>query len=383
MNTPDVIIVGLGAMGTAAAWQLGRRGVRVLGLEQFALGHELGSSHGQTRIIRQAYYEHPDYVPLVQRAFAEWYELECASGEHLLTTCPCLSIGPPDSDVVQGVRRSSQEHCLPIEDLTASEVQARYPAFDLSTAGDVVGVLEHTAGFLYVDRCVRAMANEAVKLGAELRTNEPVISWERRGTSLVVRTAAGEYHAPRLVLTAGPWAGRLLGAHGAALRVMRQVVLWHDSPHPELFRRDRFPIFLAQCGEAYYYGLPAIDRHGVKVARHYGAPELSGPEGIQREVTEADHAGVRDFLQRYLPAAGAATRSSTCLYTLTPDRHFLIDRHPEQEGVVFAAGFSGHGFKFAPAIGEILADLVATGCTSHSIGLFRPGRFGSTGHPGG
>lgn len=370
METADVIVVGLGGMGTAAAWQLARRGLSVLGLEQFALGHDRGSSHGHTRIIRQAYYEHPDYVPLVRRAYEGWFELEQARGEHLLTTCPCLTLGPPDSDLVQGVRRSAREHGLPIEDLDAREVQRRYPAFELSGAGECVGVVEHTAGFLYVDRCVRAMADEARQLGARLRENEPVVGWERRGDGVVVRTAAGEYAAARLVLTAGPWAGRLLGEYGQSLRVMRQVVLWHETPRPELFRRDRFPIFIAEAEGGYFYGLPALDPRGVKVARHYGASELAGPEGVLREVTGEDRSPVRDFLRRYLPAAGESRHGSVCLYTLTPDRHFLIDRHPGVGGVALAAGFSGHGFKFAPVVGEALADLAVEGKTSRPIALF-------------
>src|SRR5262245_21984017 len=196
-SNPDVIVVGLGGMGCAAGWRLARRGLGVLGLEQFGIGHDQGSSHGHTRIIRQAYYEHPDYVPLVRRAYEGWYDLEQARGEHLLTTCPCLTLGPPDSELVQGVRRSAGEHRLPIEDLSAGEVQSRYPAFTLADKGEIVGVLEHTAGFLYVDRCVRAMADEARHLGARLRENEPVVGWRRRGDGIIVGTPAGEYAASR------------------------------------------------------------------------------------------------------------------------------------------------------------------------------------------
>jgi sarcosine oxidase len=375
METADVIVVGLGGMGTAAAWQLARRGLTVLGLEQFALGHDRGSSHGHTRIIRQAYYEHPDYVPLVRRAYEGWFELEQARGEHLLTTCPCLTLGPPDSELVQGVRRSAHEYGLPIEDLDAGEVQRRFPAFDLSGAGDVCGVVEHTAGFLYVDRCVQAMADEARQLGARLRENETVVGWERRGDGVVVRTPSGEYGAARLVLTAGPWAGRLLGEYVRSLRVMRQVVLWHGSARPELFRRDRFPIFIAEATGSYFYGLPALDPRGVKVARHYGAAELPGPEGVSREVTEEDRAPVGAFLRRYLPAAAESRHGSVCLYTLTPDRHFVIDRYPGVEGVALAAGFSGHGFKFAPVVGEVLADLAVEGKTARPIELFQLARL--------
>src|SRR5437660_996793 len=197
-DSPDVIVIGLGGMGTAVAWQLARRGAKVLGLEQFALGHDRGSSHGHTRIIRQAYYEHPAYVPLVRRAFEGWYDLEQRQGVHLLTACPCLTVGPPEGELVAGVRRSAEEHALPVEHLSAAEVMRRFPAFHLEAAAGSVGVLEHTAGFLYVERCVLAQAEEARRLGATLRTGEAVLGWERADGGVVVQTTAGRYTASKL-----------------------------------------------------------------------------------------------------------------------------------------------------------------------------------------
>lgn len=372
MHHTHVLVLGLGAMGTATAWRLAQRGVSVLGLEQFALGHDQGSSHGHTRIIREAYYEHPAYVPLVRRAYQGWFELEQARGEHLLTTCPCLTLGPENSELVQGVRRSAQEHSLRIDLLSLREVQHLFPAFHLYQSPEMVGVLEHGAGFLFVERCVQQMAAEARRLGATLREHEPVLEWRREGSSLVVRTTLDEYRADRLVLTAGPWAGKLLGETGQSLRLMRQIALWHESSRPDLFRRDRFPIFITQTPSGYFYGIPAIDWRGVKVARHYGANEQLEVEQIDRVIHEEDHLVVRQFLQNYLPAAdGRCSQASVCIYTLTPDRHFLLDRYPSDEAVVFAAGFSGHGFKFAPVMGEILADLALNGQTDWPIDLFR------------
>jgi sarcosine oxidase len=369
-NPYDAIIIGLGGMGSAAAWQLARRGVRVLALEQYALGHDRGSSHGHTRIIRQAYYEHPGYVPLVRRAYQGWYELEQRHGVHLLTSCPCLTIGPAEGELVAGVRRSASEHGLPIDDLSPQELARRYPAFRFGS--EVVGVLEHTAGFLYVDRCVQAQLDEARRLGAELRAPEAVVDWHATPSGVTVRTAAGEYQAARLVVTAGPWAGQLLGQYGASLRVMRQVVLWLGVSDEALFRRDRFPIFIAESAGGYFYGLPALDSRGLKIARHYGAEELAGPELVDRAVTPADEVAVRSFVRAHLPAAdGASRQASVCLYTLTPDRHFLIDVHPETPAVVLAAGFSGHGFKFAPVVGEVIADLAMNGRTEWPIERFR------------
>jgi sarcosine oxidase len=376
-DSADVIVIGLGGMGTAATWQLAKRGSKVLGLEQFGIGHDQGSSHGHTRIIRQAYYEHPAYVPLVRRAFEGWYELEQRRGVHLLTACPCLTLGPAEGELVSGVRRSAVEHDLSVEDLSAVEVTRRFPAFQVASERQMVGVVEHTSGFLYVDRCVQAMADEARQLGATLLDGVAVLDWQAGPSGVVVRTAAATYSAAKLVITAGPWAGRLLRAYGASLRVMRQVAFWMNVKDPSLFRRDRFPVFIADTPGGTFYGLPALDGRGVKVARHYGADELASPEQIERTITEADEAPVRDFVRAYLPGAdGPRGGASVCIYTLSPDRHFVIDRLPDAGNVAVAAGFSGHGFKFAPVVGEVLADLVEQGRTAWPTELFRLGRLG-------
>jgi sarcosine oxidase len=370
-NTYDAIVLGIGGMGSAAAFELARRGRRVLGLEQFALGHDRGSSHGHTRIIRKAYYEHPDYVPLVLRAWERWRDLERRCGRTLLTEHPCLSIGRPDGELIAGVRQSAEQHRLPVEALDAAELRRRYPAFRFSD--DYVGLVEHSAGFLYVDDCVRAHAEEARKLGAMIRDGEPVVSWKADSGGVIVETTMERYTADRLVVTAGPWAGRMLGEIGANLAVMRQVVFWLGGSDEASFQRDVFPIFIADTPEGAFYGLPALNADGLKVARHYGAPELREPSEILRTISESDEAPVRRFVRDHLPAADRPVRrASTCIYTLTADRHFLIDVHPEHPQVVFAAGFSGHGFKFSPVVGEILADLAESGRTDHPIEMFKP-----------
>src|SRR4051812_13701799 len=297
----DAIVIGLGGMGSATAFELARRGRRVLGLEQFALGHDQGSSHGHTRIIRKAYYEHPDYVPLVCRAYEGWYELERRQGVHLLTECGCLSVGRADSPILRGVLRSAEQHSLPVERLSAGDLSARFPAFRFG--GDYAGVLEHSAGFLLVDDCVRAHCREAARLGATLRAHEPVVSWEAGTGGVAVRTRAGRYTADRLVLTAGPWAGHLLAAWGARLSVMRQVVCWFAPRDARRLGRARFPLFLADAPTGTFYGLPALDANGLKVARHYGAPEPRDPSQVERDVSPADEAPVGGFLREHLPDA--------------------------------------------------------------------------------
>lgn len=371
----DAIVLGVGGMGSATLFELARRGFRVLGLEQFALGHDLGSSHGQTRIIRKAYYEHPDYVPLVCQAFESWYDLEQRSGKRLLTESPCLSIGLPDSEIVEGTRAAAKQHGLSIETLAAPDLGQRFPAFRFGD--EYVGVLEHTAGILAVEECVLTHIEEAKKLGADVHAEEPVVSWEATDSAVSVRTAKGHYHAAKLVITSGPWAAQVLGRLGANLTVMRQTPLWFGTSQPELFRRDRFPVYIAETPLGLHYGFPLLDSaDGVKVAQHYGAPELHSPAEIDRTIRAEDEAKTRQFLQRHLPAIdGPRLHESVCTYTLTPDRHFLIGVHPEHANVAIAAGFSGHGFKFATVIGEILADLAINGRTGLPISLFRLDRF--------
>jgi sarcosine oxidase len=373
-HTYDVIVLGVGGMGSAACFELARRGRRVLGLEQFRFAHDRGSSHGQTRIIRTAYYEHPNYVPLVRRAFERWYDLEQRTGRHLLTECACLNNGPAGGELVEGVRASVGGHGLAAEELTAAEIARRFP---FRFPDGYVGVLEANAGFLYVEECVRAHVDAAVSLGAEVHAEEPVRAWKAVGDGVEVATDRGTYHAARLVVTAGSWATRLLAGLGVPLAVMRQVLLWFDvGDNAPRFRRDTFPVFIADVPGGPFYGLPAIDRFGLKIARHYGAPELPNPDGVSWDVTDTDVPPVRAFLDTYLPGLlGPVTKGQVCMYTLTPDRHFVIDTHPDHPQVSVACGFSGHGFKFAAAVGEVLADLADRGRTGHAIEMFRATRF--------
>lgn len=370
--TYDAIVLGLGGMGSAAAAELSRRGVRVLGLEQFGFAHGRGSSHGRTRIIRTAYYEHPAYVPLVRRAFTRWAELERRTGKRLLTPCPCLCVGEPGGELVVGVQRAATEHRLPVETLSANEIERRFPAFRVPEPW--VGVLEQSAGFLAVEAGVQAHIADAIAAGADLRANEPAVEWRAVGDGVEVRTATGTYSAARLVVTAGAWATELLADIGVSLSVMRQVQWWFGGG--EGFGACRFPVFLLDTPGGAYYGLPAVGELGLKCARHYGAAELPSPDAVNWAVEPGEEADVRAFLARHIPPADRPpVHAEVCMYTLTPDRHFVIDRHPRFPQVAVACGFSGHGFKFAPTVGEILADLTLTGLTDHPTELFRAGRF--------
>jgi sarcosine oxidase len=370
----EVIVLGLGGMGTAAAFELARRGRRVLGLEQFQPGHDRGSSHGQTRVIRKAYYEHPDYVPLLHRTYARWYDLEQRCGRHLLTECGCLSIGPPEGELVAGVRRAAAEHHLPVAYLTAADLRRRFPA--LRFGDDQVAVLEPQAGFLYVEDCVRAYAQEARLLGADLHEDEPALSWKATAGGVVVQTRQQTYTADRLVITAGAWAGAVLADLGLSLTVLRKVLFWFGTADDRLLRRDLFPIYMAETPTGFYYGFPVLDPAGHKVARHDGGNPVADPAAVDRTVSTAEEADCQAFLQAHLPVVdGPRRQAKVCLYTMTPDQHFLLDYHPAHPQVAIAAGFSGHGFKFAAVVGEILADFVEQGRTDLPISRFRLERF--------
>jgi sarcosine oxidase len=376
-KTYDVIVLGLGGMGTAAAFELARRGRRVLGLEQFQIGHDRGSSHGSTRVIRKAYYEHPEYVPLLRRAYERWFDLEQRRGQHLFTICGCLSLSRPEDELASGVLGAAREHHLPVERLDAPELRRRFPAFHCGE--DFVGVLEAEAGFLYVEDCVRAYADEARLLGADLHAEEPALEWTADANSVTVRTARDTYHAARLVITAGAWASRALSGLGLPLVVLRKVLFWIGTEDDSRFRRDRFPIYMVETPRGFYYGFPVIDRNGAKLGRHDGGDIVADPAKVNRNVALGEDADCREFLQAYLPQiSGPLNRSVVCMYTVTPDRHFILDRHPEYPHIAIAAGFSGHGFKFASVVGEIMADLAELGKTELPIKRFRLERF----HPG-
>ncbi len=370
----DVIVLGCGGMGSAALAELARRGVRVLGLEQYPLIHNQGSSHGETRIIRLAYYEHPDYVPLLRRAFERWYELEQVCGEQLLTETGMLSMGEPNSELITGIQHAATEHSLQLENYSAREVQQRWPQWRLPES--YVGVFENMAGYLRVERCVRAQLRVAANYGAQIIAEEPVISWQADAYSVSVRTASETYHAAKLVIAGGAWNPDLLGGLNLPLTIARMVPCWFEVPDPLLFTRQRFPCFFLTSSAGEFYGFPQIDGQGLKLAPHHCAQEVSSPTEIDRTTTERDEEPLRSFASEWMTVPlGRCLKRSVCMYTLTPDRHFVIDRHPQHDNIVFAAGFSGHGFKFASVVGEILADLAISGTTALPIQMFRAARF--------
>ncbi len=367
-------------MGSAALYQLARRGERVLGLDRHTPAHDRGSSHGSSRIIRQAYFEDPAYVPLLLRAYELWEELERESGEELMTLTGGLMVGDPEGDLVSGSVRSAEEHGLPYTLLDEREVRHHYPL--LSPGPGTVALYEERAGFVRPERSVAAHLDRAAALGAGLRFDEPILRWEAApsGDQVRVETPEGSYEAGRLVLAPGAWAPQLLAGLGLPLRVERQVMHWFE---PEggvgPFLPGRFPLFIWEPGDGkIFYGIPAHEgpEGGVKAAFHRVDGSECTPETLDREVGDGEVEAIRGYLARHVPGlAGRCLGSVACMYTNTPDLHFVLSVHPEHPQVVVAAGFSGHGYKFCSVAGEVLADLATEGSTRHPIGLFSPGRF--------
>ena len=376
MGSADVIVVGLGAHGSAAASALARRGLTVLGFDMDAPPHALGSSHGETRVIREVYGEHPAYVPIVQHAYRLWRRLEEEADPpvRLLRVVGGLSIGLPESETLAGVERSSREHGLPYELLEAGEIRARWPQFN--PFPEMAGAYDPNAGALFVEPCLRAMLDDAARRGARLRMREPVRKWHPDGEGIRVYTDAGEYSAGRNVFAAGAWNRRWLSKLNLPLRVERQVLLWFQPLRPELFGPDRCPNHAWEWKPgAWLYCQPDFGR-GVKTAFHHDGEMHDDPESVDREVRPADEGNLRAAISDILPdMGGAVLRSAVCMYTDTPDEHFLLDVHPGHSNVVIVSACSGHGFKFSPAVGEIAADLAVGQKSPYDISMFGIGRL--------
>ncbi|HVQ31637.1 MAG TPA: N-methyl-L-tryptophan oxidase [Vicinamibacteria bacterium] len=377
MSAPyDVIVIGLGGMGSATAYQLARRGKRVLGLERFTPAHDRGSSHGRSRVIRQAYFEDPAYVPLLLRAYELWEQLERESGRTVLTITGGLMLGREESQTFAGTLRSARQWGLAHEVMAPEEIHRRFPP--MRPSPDLMGFYETKAGFVHPEDSVWAHLQQALRHSADLHFTEPAVSWTADARGVTVTTERGRYEAGSLVLAPGAWAPELVADLALPFAVTRQTLYWFDpvgGPGP--FAVGAFPIYIWEMDEgAQIYGFPAQPGvPGVKVAFFYdGVP--CDPNDVNRVVSEKDVARMRDALGPRIPSlAGALRGTATCLYTELPDHHFVIASHPRHENVVVASPCSGHGYKFCSVVGEILADLALERRTRHPIALFDPARF--------
>jgi len=375
----DVVVCGLGAMGSAALHHLARRGKRVLGLERYTPGHDRGSSHGSTRIIRLGYFEHPSYVPLLRHAYTLWRELETAAGRRLLHVTGIAEIGPPAGPLVRGTLASARLHDLRHEVLPSPELMRRFPAFRVPQ--DYVAVFQPDGGFLEAEPSIAAHLALASAAGARIRSGETVRAIEPRADRVRVITDRGTVEAGAAIVAAGAWTKSLLPEFGATLRVTREVMGWFAMADGDPSSAGQLPVFIIESRHGMHYGIPSprgpTGSTEIKVAKHHHRNETVDPDAYDRTVSAEDEALIRAAIADHLPAAnGELTAAKTCLYTMTPDGDFLIDHLPGAPNVIVASPCSGHGFKFAPVIGEVLADLATTGTTAHDIGRFSLRRFG-------
>lgn len=374
MQQFDVIVAGLGAMGSAAFDQLARRGVRVLGIEPHGVPHGQGSSGGDTRLIRKAYFEHPDYVPLLERAYANWRSLETESGRQLLFETGTLYLGQPDSELIGGSQQSALTHGLALQEVSDAELQTDYPQF--RRPSDYVALFEPEAGFLLCEAAIRAQVTRGLQHGATLAGGERVVDWQAASGGVTVRTERGRYRAGALVLCAGAWSSRLLAELELPLTVTRQVLFWLQPAPAAPFDLGKVPCWAVQRGDepGLFYGFPALPgtmaaQLGVKVAQHHPG-EAQDPDAVRRPPRREELDHVLTALAPFVPGLqGSLTGERTCLYTMSADQHFIVDRHPAHDNVILACGFSGHGFKFASVMGEALADLALTGTSPLPIGF--------------
>lgn len=370
--TIDVIVAGLGAHGSSAAYRLAARGASVLGFDRFARGHTLGSSGGLSRIIRLSYYEHPDYVPLLRRAWTLWRELERDSGEHLLTETGGLYAGDPNGELVAGALESARKHHLEHEVLDTAALRDRYPLFEWLDGWQ--GVFERQAGWLAPERSIETHLRLAERSGATLRFEEPIERWESTGEGVRVTTATGSFDAKQLVIAAGAWESQLAPSLASELSVERNVLFWFE-PTAEREAFARLPIYIVDDTDRIFYGFPYVEGQGVKVAGlHFR--DKADPDTVNRVASPSDEERVRAWLRRRMPLANGERRDAkVCMYTNTPDAHFIVDRLGSHPNVVVASACSGHGFKFSSVIGEILADLVIDGETRHPISFLSADRL--------
>ncbi len=374
-NTYDVIVVGVGAMGSATCWQLAQRGQRVLGLERYDIPHAMGSSHGVTRIIRLAYFAGAGYIPLLRRAYELWDEAGRAFGEPLLVTTGGIDASQEDGAVFAGSLASCQAEDLPHAVLTGAEVNQRFPGYRIPD--DYRAVFQRDAGFILSERAIVAHVTLAIAAGAEIHAREKVQTWSPvAGGGVRVVTDRGTYEAGRLVLSAGAWMADFVPALKPVLAPERQALAWFQPKVPEHFAPSAFPVGILSSPEGEWYILPTYGIPGVKVGLHGHLHERGHPDELPRAVTRADEDLLRRCVTSYFPEAdGPVMSMAACLFTMTPDEHFIIDTLPGYPDVIVASPCSGHGYKFASVIGEVLADLATTGTSRFDLSMFRLDRF--------
>ncbi|MFT4711711.1 MAG: sarcosine oxidase [Candidatus Azotimanducaceae bacterium] len=367
------IVIGVGGIGSAALYHLAQRDADVLGIDQYPAGHDNGSSHGDSRLIRLVYFEHPDYVPLIHSAFTLWRELEQASGDALLRMTGLLQAGPQDGEVINGLLRAARTHDLSMERLDAATANDRFPGISLKP--EQTAIFDQNAGILQVEECVKTHVRLAQNKGAQLKSGF-VTSWEQQKNRIAISVGNETLYCKKLIITPGAWAPALLPAIKPFLEIRRKSLFWFNEHKPEYLVQNQFPVFFIEDEGHNYYGFPAINEKGVKVADHQGGRPLSGPKALDKSLDESELEDIRNAITQYLPGVThRLSHHTNCMYTMSRDEHFIVGQHPDNTNVHFVAGLSGHGFKFATVLGQIMADLSITGATNHPVSFLSPKRF--------
>ena len=379
MEKFDVIVIGVGSMGSSTCYHLAKQGERVLGIEQFDIPNELSSHTGHTRIIRKAYYEHPDYVPLLERSYQNWKQLEDITGTQVYFQTGLLYAGQRDHELLKGVHASADKHHIKLENISADDIKKKYPAFHPPPDYEIL--FEPEAGFLRPEIAIGLYHKLALGLGADIRTNEKTHGWRKRGAGIEVNSNKGSYFAKKLIITAGPWAGKMIPGYSSTLSITRQLMAWVLPENPNLFELGKLPCWIIADGNTrgVFYGFPILPDGGLqgfKLAHHYPGA-ITDPDTLKRLPSAGEENNLVDILQRFFPGSYKKTEAlKTCMYTNTADQHFILDFLPGfDKNVVIATGFSGHGFKFASVVGEIMSELAIKGTTSLPIGFLNAGRF--------
>ncbi|MBU8917774.1 N-methyl-L-tryptophan oxidase [Bacillus sp. FJAT-29953] len=371
----DVIVIGAGSMGMAAGYFLAKSGKSTLLLDSFNPPHNKGSHHGDTRIIRYAYGEGAEYVPLALKAQELWNDLEKATGKQLFLQTGVLNVGPEQSDFIQNIISSSETYSLPLDVLNSREVNSRWPGISLSN--EYIGCFEPTSGVLKCEECIEAYRELAIKHGAEILTNSRVKEINIHDNRVTIKTDDQTFQSESLIVSAGAWSKELLSQLdlNLPLEPVRKTFAWFDAAE-KLYNHKDFPAFAFETTQGLYYGFPSIDGSGLKVGRHDGGEKINPDNQIPGfgELPE-DEADLIQFLNAFMPHSQQLKYGKTCIYTLTPDENFIIDLHPKYSNIAIASGFSGHGFKFSSAVGKNLAELIISGKTEQDISLFSINRF--------
>lgn len=371
-------------MGSSTCYYLASRGYSVLGLEQFDIPHDQGSHAGQSRIIRKAYFEHPDYVPLLERAYENWREFENKTGSQIYFPTGLLYAGKSNDILIKGTRESARKYNVKVESLSIGEAKDRFPQFQIPEGYDVL--FEPDAGFVTPERAILLFVEQAIRAGAHIHTKEKAISWKKEGETITVVTAKNTYTCKKLIITAGPWAGKMIPGFSTQLKVTRQVIAWVNPKEWKPFELGQFPCWMIDdhTQNGMYYGFPVLPVAkfgapiGLKAALHYPG-QVSDPDSVNRIPSKEDENNLVHGIDKFLSQGYSSTHVlKTCLYTNTSDEHFILDFLPGyNQDVVIAAGFSGHGFKFVSVVGEIMSDLAVKGKSELPIGFLNAQRFRS------